>query len=74
MDSRFLASNRPILLALLYLSCALVSLTVAQSAKTPAPPTACADPTGGKSTCVCQTSAGQTIDLRPLSKTDGTAK
>lgn len=71
MDPRFLVSNRPTLPALLCLICALVSLAVAAQGDT-----ACSAPTGdgSQSTCVCQTDAGQIIDLRPLAKSDGKAK
>ncbi len=65
-------SLRPTVLALLYLAmgCALVSLAVAGDDE------ACPAPTGpgAQSTCVCQTDAGQIIDLRPLANFNGTAR
>ena len=65
MSAQTIVSVRPSLLALLCLSCALVSLTVAQG------DTACDVPTGTTSTCTCQTESGQIIDLNPLAKQDG---
>lgn len=62
-----LAMKMSLLLALIYLGYALISLTLAQNDK------AC-PATGTQSTCVCQTDSGLIIDLRPLAKTDGTAK
>ena len=63
-------SLQPTLLALLYLGYTLIPLILAQNDR------ACPAPAGqgAQSTCTCQTDSGLTIDLRPLAKSDGTAK
>ena len=61
--------NRPTLSVLLCLIGGLISLAVAQGSDV-----TCSAPSGVKSSCVCQTDAGQVIDLRPLSESNGKAK
>ena len=70
MNAQTIVSVRPTLLVLLWLSCALVSLTVAQGTNDKL----CDQPTGTTSTCMCQTESNQLIDLTPLAKNDKTAK
>ena len=60
-------SPQATVLALLYL---VYALALAQTQSD----IACSAPAGIQSTCVCQTDGGKSIDLRPLAKSDGTAK
>ena len=55
-------------LPLLFLGYGLISLNFGQSDE------ACPMPAGTQSTCVYQTDSGRIIDLRPLTKKDGTAR